>query len=135
MKTPILRIWCIMSGFAFSISCNKWKCEEPLFVTNSEVVVTFKDKKSGKYLCPLSNPLYHRDSLKVYNQSGLRLLLLYDENLIPNSYNTYWSISFGPVFDIQTDSTSFKTELCKNFIIKYNATETDSVNVHETFHS
>lgn len=120
----------IINIFCFS-SCGKsgGPCELPYNVNSSEVVVAFKDKATGNYLYARSNPLYNKDSLKVFDENGNRLIVLSALNQIPNSISQYWDIGFGPLFNFQTDQSSFDAEKCKLFTIKYLHNQTDTVNV------
>lgn len=102
-------------------------CEEPDFVTNSEVVLTIKDA-SGRYVYAEVAPLYPKDSLKVFTQEGEHLLLLSQLNVIPNSSMRYYEISFGPLYN-RRDAASFSREICKNFIVQYRAQERDTLSV------
>ena len=115
-------ISCLLFGFP---GCSKsgGRCEEPLFITNSEIVVTFKDKSSGKYLYERMNPLYNIDSIKIYDPNWQELVLLKNSRVIPNTPQHYWEVSFGPLYNRQTDQSSFETELCKDFYIRYNSSE------------
>lgn len=103
-------------------------CEEPNFVENSEVGVTYKDA-SGNYLYAEINPLYPKDSLKVFGQDGEQLILLSHLNMIPNSYMRYHEISFGPLYKKPDDESSFSQEICKNFIVQYRHNERDTLSV------
>jgi hypothetical protein len=46
---------------------------------------------------------------------------------IPNTNFAYDVISFGTLYDNRTDQSSFDSELCKNYIIKYSYNEVDTV--------
>jgi hypothetical protein len=97
-------------------------------VEQSEIVVTFKDKATGKYLYSEVNPLYNKDSLKVYDQKGNRLVILNLLRSAPDNPNQgIYVLSFGNIYDRTTDETAFNTELCKTFILMYNSFETDTV--------
>jgi hypothetical protein len=111
-------------------SCRKnGKCDNAPNVNQSEVVVAFKNKSTGKYLYAEVNPLYNKDSLKIYDENNNRLVILSDLDLIPNTSSRYWGISFGNIFNPQTDANSFNIELCRNFIVKYTYNETDTIKV------
>lgn len=117
----------IITLFVFS-SCRKGgKCEHAPNVNQSEVVVVFKDKQTGKYLYTEVSPLYNIDSLKIYDENNNRLIILYDLDLIPNTSSRYWGISFGNIYNSQTDQGSFNSEICRNFIVKYKYNETDTI--------
>ena len=119
----------IITLFSFS-SCRKGgKCEQAPNVNQSEIVVAFKDKQSGKYLYTEVNPLYNKDSLKVFDQNGNSLVILKLLRSAPDnpSIGIYW-LSFGNIFNSQTDENSFNSEICKNFIVKYKYNEVDTVN-------
>lgn len=112
-----------------SIACGKGvKCEEPANVNNSEIVVVFKDKNTGRYLYSEVNPLYNKDSLKVFDESGNSLIILSLLRSSPdNPTQGIYVLSFGNIYNSQTDASSFSNELCRNFIIKYRYNETDTV--------
>ena len=95
----------------------------------SGIVVDFKDKATGKYLYAEVNPLYNKDSLKVFDQNGNSLIVLSQLDLIPNTSSRFYVLSFGSIYNPQTDANSFNQEVCKNFIVKYSYNETDTVNV------
>lgn len=112
----------------FSCSKSGGECEEPIDATrSSEVVVTFRDKATGRYLYSEVNPMYNKDSLKVYDPSGKSLVILSQSRTIPNTSSGFFALSFGNLYDAQADQSAFDNEVCKKFIIKYNATETDTV--------
>lgn len=121
-----LMLWLLLTG---GTACFKsgGPCEEPNFVTNSEVVLTIKDA-AGRYVYAEVAPLYPKDSLKVFNQDGEQLLLLSQLNLIPNSFMRYYQVSFGPLYG-RRDEASFSREICKNFIVQYRAQERDTLSV------
>jgi len=117
----------IITLFSFG-SCRKGgRCEQAPNVNQSEIVVAFKDKTTGRYLYAEVSPLYNKDSLKVFDENGNSLILLYALNQIPNTSSRYWDISFGNIYNSQTDGNSFNSELCKNFIVKYKYNETDTI--------
>ncbi len=131
MKTRKLyqAIWGIIFITFFSFgSCRKGgKCEQALNVNQSEIVVAFKDKNSGNYLYAEVNPSYNKDSIRVYDENNNNLVLLFALNQIPNTNSRYSDISFGNIYNPQTDANSFNSELCKNFIVKYKYNETDTI--------
>lgn len=117
----------IITLFSFG-SCRKvGKCEQAPNVNQSEIVAAFKDKNTGNYLYAEVNPLYNKDSLRVYDENNNNLILLFALNQIPNTSSRYWDISFGNIFNAQTDQNSFNSEICKNFIVKYKYNETDTI--------
>lgn len=105
------------------------KCETPLNVNISSLNVTFKDKTTGKYLYDLVNPIYNKDSIKINEQGQTPLVLLFTQALIPNTSSLYWKVDFGSLYNSNYDETSFSTEKCKDFIIKYNYIQSDTVKV------
>jgi len=110
-------------------SCRKGgKCEEAPNVNQSGIVVAFKDRQTGRYLYSEVNPLYNKDSLRVYDGNGNRLVILSLLSSAPDNPNIgiHW-LSFGNIFNSQTDQSSFNTEICKNFILKYKYNETDTI--------
>jgi len=113
-------------------SCKKSKppCEGAFNIkTQSEVVVTFIDKTTGKYLYSETNPMYDKDSLKVFDNTGNSLIILSALNQIPNTYNRYYVLSFGNIYNELTDEDSFNSEICKDYIIKYSVNEPDTIQV------
>ena len=73
------------------IPCKKTpKCETPLNVNQSSLQVIFKDRGTSKYLYEENLPLFNKDSIKVFNDNGNSLVLLYGLNTIPNTPNRYW---------------------------------------------
>lgn len=108
-------------------SCKKGgKCEEALNINQSEVVINFKND-TGRYLFSEINPLYNKDSLQIFDPNGTSLLILSSAKQIPNTFDTYLVLSFGPLYNVQMDSKSFDSEICKKYIIKYAYNETDTV--------
>lgn len=115
-------------GISGCIKPSGGRCEEPIDAErSSEVVITFKEKATGKYLYSEVNPLYNKDSLRVYDPNGESLIILSTSGTIPNTYSGYYIYSFGPLYDAQTDKAALTTEVCKKYIIKYNSSETDTV--------
>ena len=109
-------------------SCNKPpRCEQPMFVQQSEIVVTFMEKSTGRYLYSEIHPLYNKDSLKVFDQYGNSLVILSLSNLIPNTSDGYNVLSFGNIYDSKTDASAFNSELCKTYLIRYSSSEADTV--------
>ena len=128
MKNKYLLYNLIFIIVLFTISCKKGgKCEQTPNVNQSEIVVIFKDKQTDRYLYTEVTPLYNKDSLKVYDQNNNNLTLLFALNLIPNTSSRYWDISFGNIFNSQTDQSSFNSELCRDFIIKCKYNEVDTI--------
>ena len=122
-------IFLLFFCFLIFASCHKTpKCELPKNVSQSEIIVIFKDK-TGRYLYEENNALYDKDSLKVFDPSGNSLVILKSLDNIPNSSLRYWRLSFGNIFNQQTDANSFNTEICKNYIIKYTYDESDTLQV------
>jgi hypothetical protein len=119
-----------LSFIIFLFSCGKAgdDCEEPIdAMRSSEIVVIFKDKATGRYLYSEVNPLYNKDSLKVFDQNGNSLVILSQLDLIPNTSSRFYTLSFGNIYNPQTDATALGSEICKNYIVKYNAVETDTI--------
>lgn len=109
-------------------SCKKGgKCEEALNVNQSSIEVIFKDQNSGKYLYSEVNPLYNKDSLKIFDPLGNSLVLLTSLSTIPGTSSRYWRINFGNVYNQQTDANSFDIEICKYFVVKYSYNESDTI--------
>lgn len=126
MRVLLIIILCVVC--VSSITCHKKsECEISTNVNQSEIVVTFKDKTTGKYLYSEVNPLYNKDSLKVLDQYGNSLSILSALDLIPNTGSRYYVLSFGNIYHEQTDASAFNTELCKTYIIKYSYNEFDTV--------
>ena len=120
----------LISLSIFGYGCRKGgRCETPLNVNQSEAVVTFKDINSGNYLYREVGPVYNIDSLKILDENNQSLILLKDLDLIPNSSSRYWSVSFGPIYNTQTDAESFNSELCKDYVVKYSYNETDTLKI------
>jgi hypothetical protein len=118
----------VITVFCF-FSCRKGgRCDQAPNVNQSEIVVAFKDKSTGKYLYTEVNPLYNKDSLKVFDPAGNSLVILNMLSSAPDnpSIGIYW-LSFGNIYNGQTDQSSFNTELCKNFIVKYKYNEVDTI--------
>lgn len=128
MKKVLITLTIVV--FICFISCKKKKeCEEPPFITNSSLTISFIDKVTGKYLYSEVAPSYNIDSLKVLNNAGVELVLLKSLQTIPNSFSTFHRIDFGPLFDQNLDQESFNNQICRKFFIKYKHNETDTLNV------
>jgi hypothetical protein len=93
----------------------------------SEIAVSFRDATTGKYLYEEINPLYNKDSLKVFDPPGNSLVIFSALNQIPNTSDRYFVLSFGNIYDQQTDAGSFHAELCKDFIVQYKYNEKDTI--------
>ena len=97
---------------------------------SSSVQVTFKDGTTGKYLYEDSPfTLYNKDSLKIFDENGNSHIILSAKRSDPITNIGYWELSFGFIYNFQTDASSFNTELCKNYIVKYKYNETDTIKV------
>lgn len=112
-------------------SCRKGgKCEEAYDITrSSEVVVTFKDGITGRYLYEVVSPLYNKDSLKIFDETGNSLIILKKTNTDANTNIQYWNLSFGNIYNSQTDASSYTSEVSRNFIVKYAYNDTDTIKV------
>lgn len=125
----ILMAISLLLCFSF-ISCRKHgRCEEPIMVEQSIVNVTFIDKNTGKYLYSEVNPLYNKDSLKVFDPSGNSLVILKAKRINTTSLKEYWDLSFGKIYNPLTDQPSYTSEICKDYTIQYSDNEKDSVTV------
>jgi len=126
-KVQVISGFIIITIFSFG-SCRKGgKCEEPLNVNQSSIEVIFKDEATGRYLYSEVNPIYNKDSIKVFDPSGAQLFLLFSTDLIPGTSSGYWRVNFGNIYNDLTDSHSFDTEICKSFVVKYTYNETDTI--------
>ena len=130
---PTKNIYCILSCAAVLISsqissCRKGgRCELPLNVKQSEIVVTFKNT-NGRYLYTEFNPLCNKDSLKVFDSAGNSLVILRLLRSAPDNPSLgIYVLSFGNIYDQQTDAVSFNSELCKDFIVQYNYNDRDTI--------
>lgn len=117
--------------FQFSVSsCKKGgRCEEAMDVRQSEIVVSFKDAGTGKFLYTPDDALYNKDSLKVVDASGENLAILSARKQIDNTVNTYWVVGFGNIYNETTDFGSFNNEICKEYVVKYSFNEMDTLKV------
>lgn len=125
----IFLLGCIFTvGFS---SCKKGgRCEGAYNIKNqSEVVVTFIDETTGKYLYSEMNPMYDKDSLKVFDPLGNSLVILKKLRINSATFAEYWDLSFGNVYDDRIDEASFNSEICKNYIVKYSFNESDTLQV------
>ncbi len=122
-------LYIIITGIILTgSSCRKGgKCEEPFNVNQSEIVVTFKDQATGKYLYSEINPLYNKDSLKVFEPNGNNLIILKVLRINTTTLVEYWDLSFGNIYNQQTDGAAFDSEICKTFLVKYKYNETDTI--------
>jgi hypothetical protein len=124
---PVIFVFIIMSFFSVSSCVKSSSCEEPPDVSQSSLVVTFKDRSSGRYLYSEADPLYDKDSIKIADPSGI--LLSSDTTLatMPNTSDRYYVINFGNFYNQQTDQGSFDSEICKSFVVWYSYNETDTI--------
>lgn len=105
------------------------RCEEPITVNQGAVVITFRDAVTGQYLYLRNNSFYNIDSLEIFDPAAKELHLsniLNTEQTAP--FAQYWNISFN-IYNDTTDLASFSSELCKNYFIKYNSSETDTLKI------
>ena len=117
----------ILLCLAIFTSCKKNReCEEPLDVRQSFLLLSFKDI-NGKYIHSEVNPLFSKDSLKIKDENGIFYSVFSQTNLIPNTSSGYWEFDVGPIYNANTDASSFNTTLCKSFIIFYNSNTTDTI--------
>lgn len=87
------------------------------------MVVTFIDKNTGKYLYSEVNPMYNKDSLKVFDPSGNSLVILKAKRINTTSLKEYWNLSFGNIYNPLTDQSSYTSEICKDYMIQYSSNE------------
>lgn len=66
---------------------------------------------------------------KVFDSLGNSLPILKSLDNIPNSTLKYWRLSFGNIYNSQTDGNSFNTEICKDYIVEYTSHESDTLKV------
>ena len=122
-KTYILVILCVTT----LICCRKNpKCEEALDVKQSFLLLSFKDI-NGIYIHSEVNPLFSKDSLKAKDENGIFYSVVAQTNLIPNTSSGYWEFDIGPIYNPNTDASSFDNTICKNFIIFYKHNVTDTI--------
>ncbi len=118
----------IIAGILTFSSCKKGgNCEEALTINQSDIAVTFKDQATGKYLYSEINPLYNKDSLKVFDPNGNSLIVLRKLSINPGTFVEYWELGFGSIYDPQLDAAAFNSEICKNFLVKYKYNESDTI--------
>ncbi|HEV8285012.1 MAG TPA: hypothetical protein VGQ09_11925 [Chitinophagaceae bacterium] len=128
MKANLIFFCSIILISLIIYSCRKGgRCEQALNVTQSEIAVTFKDSATNKYLYSEINPLYNKDSFKVFDPKGNSLVILFASNQIPNTSDGYFVLSFGNIYDQQTDAASFNSELCKDVVVQYKYNERDTI--------
>lgn len=109
------------------ISCKKHpKCEEPLDVNQSFILLSFKDI-NGTYIHSEYNSLFSKDSLRIKDENGVFYSVISQLNSIPNTPLRYWEFDLGPIYNPNTDATSFDNTLCKKFIIFYRPNVTDTI--------
>lgn len=126
MKKAITSILVFLALLTF-ISCRKYpKCEEPLDVNQSYILLSFKDI-NDTYIHSEDNPLFSKDSLKIKDENGIFYSVIIQRALIPNTSLGYWEFDLGPIYNSNTDASSFDTTLCKKFIIFYRPNETDTI--------
>lgn len=63
----------------------------------SEVIVTFIDRATGKYLYAETNPIYNKDSLKVFDPKGNSLIILKVLRINTATFEEYRDVSFGNI--------------------------------------
>ena len=113
-------------------SCGKTDnhCSETAGVESSTVLVTFYSSTAAKYMytnIPLYS-LYNKDSLVITDQDGIKLNLLTTSDIDPNNPGTgYYIFGITPIYKTQTDVAAFNQEISKQFYIKYNRTERDTL--------
>lgn len=120
-------VWvCLIMGITLFAACGKNKCEEPYDVMLSAIVLIFKNS-TGDYLYREVNPIFEKDSLKVFDEFGSRMSTASQLNQIPNTASSYWEFDFGPIYNSVSDAGAFNSELCKKFIIKYYHNQADTI--------
>src|SRR5689334_13245196 len=93
-------LFVLVTGILF-YSCGKGPCDESSNVNSSSLVISFIDKQSGKYLYTETNPLYNIDSLKIYDEFGSSLPLLFASTPISGTNSRYFSVSVSPIYNQQ----------------------------------
>lgn len=115
----------------FVLSCGKkgGECEEAIDATRtSEIVILFKDKVTGRYLYSELNPMYSKENLQITDLNGNKFALLSFLRSAPDNNNQgVYYISFGAIYNSQTDFVAFDREICKTFLVNYNSDEVDTL--------
>ncbi len=105
-------------------------CELPIDIRyNSSIGVIFKDKGTNRYLYADFNPLYNKDSIQISSTQNDPLILIKGLVNDTTTNESFWGINFGNIYDYRTDSSSFITQVCKNFIVRYSYNKTDTIRV------
>lgn len=127
-KTLVSASVIIIFVICSSSSCKKedFHCQEPINVYQSTLTLTF-NSPSGVNLYSEINPLYNKDSLKIYDEMGNASPVYSQLYPISTSSPRNWEFTFGPLVDPNTILESFDREVCKNFIIQYKSNETDTI--------
>lgn len=130
MSTRVLSFLLLSIFISLIIFCCRQggPCEEPATIYSSGIAISFKDS-TGKYLYAEANPLYNKDSLKIFDPFGNNLPISSVLALVPNSVNRYYVLQFRGIYDETTDAGSFNAELCKSFTVQYKYNERDTLRV------
>jgi hypothetical protein len=109
-------------------------CEGADKVELTAIKFLFKDSMTNRFMYTQVLSLYNKDSLKFFSSNGTRLndvssaLNINPDSLFSNSRNIY-EIQLNEIFDARTDSSSFTSEVCKNFIIQHRWNIRDTISV------
>jgi hypothetical protein len=120
----------VVFTLALSSCIKTGRCDEPPNVYNSGIVATFKDSVTGRYLYEVTNPLYNKDSLKVFDSIGNPLRVETFPYPAPgNPSLQIYVTSFGSICNPNTDAASFTSEINKALILQYKYNERDTIRV------
>lgn len=127
MKTPVF-MFLLLLLFTGGVSCFKsgGPCEEPIWASDAYLILTFKDA-AGRNLYEQYNPLYSKDSLKITDPDGQEVRQ-FSHLKYSTPTSAYHEIGFA-IYKIPADDVSFSREVCKDFVIRYRANETDTLSV------
>src|SRR5690606_15951891 len=100
------------------------KCETPDRLESSEIVLEFKNSE-GKYLYDKFDPIYEKEEFKVFDEKQQPLVILYNSTSAGNTSTVYYTLSFGPLFNPQTEADSFNKDICKKCYLHFNENESD----------
>lgn len=120
-------LFCFACVMTLLISCSRDRCniaeDGPFTVSDSKLILTFKNR-AGQYLYTQINSLYNKDSLRFTDITGGALEIF---PLDPTAMHDPVAFIAKPIYNKQTDTEAYKTELCKKFVVWYSHNESDTL--------
>ena len=104
--------------------CN-WDCEHGIELRDDSFNFALLDKNTGEYLFKESKLTYHVDTFKIFDQNHVQLGEYDYDYFRDGSYGYRFSII--DIYDDTIDPDPQKQEVCKQYYLYLNYTDTDTL--------